>query len=155
MLVLCKRGKKNKIGAWFCWASVLFLVSSIFYSSFPTSFLSFCLIPFLLLSVLLGFWALRLFLARNPVAQIYRISSPAQMLYIVAGIAKCPRKTHASVGFDRSRSKGFTALDFAKRFSDAKVKGYSLLNVTMFTLFRQILIPTWSLPVSMWRSWPR
>jgi len=32
------------------------------------------------------------------------------------------RKTHTGVvGFDRSRSKGFTALDFAKRFSDAKV----------------------------------
>jgi len=32
------------------------------------------------------------------------------------------RKTHATAGgFDRSRSKGFTALDFAKRFSDAKV----------------------------------
>ena len=57
------------------------------------------------------------------------------MLYIV-NITKCPRKTHASVGFDRSRSKGFTALDFAKRFSDAKVKGYSLLNVTIFTFFQ-------------------
>ena len=51
------------------------------------------------------------------------------MLYIV-DIAKCARKTHASVGFDRSRSKGFTALDFAKRFSDAKVTQYSLPNVT-------------------------
>jgi len=32
------------------------------------------------------------------------------------------RKTHTvGAGFDKSRSKGFTALDFAKRFSDAKV----------------------------------
>ena len=49
-------------------------------------------------------------------------------------ITKCPRKTHASVGFDRSRSKGFTALDFAKRFSDAKVKA---------TFLAQLILTLW------------
>ena len=56
--------------------------------------------------------------------------------------SKCPRKTHASVGFDRSRSKGFTALDFAKRFSDAKVRDISQNMLTVEAFSRLILTQT-------------